>query len=93
MKNVATRYPVNGTSALDLRKVRMHTSASIIPFPGNPNFSSCRPTVRGEFLRLFEDSGFESDQEHFSQLDGRSAAFLGSLFTLVSTVIVLIGLL
>lgn len=91
MMNYGTEYRVEGTSALNAAHASARNSCAIIPFPQKRE----SPAMDRVCAQSSADAQHAAhyDDAMFSQLDRKSEALLGALFTSVATLIVLLGLL
>ena len=90
MRNFETRYPINGSSALESARVRSQANGVIIAFPGavsDAEESRSARRARRAAARRADLMG-----QPFEQLDRKSEILLGVLFTSVAALFVFLGM-
>ena len=90
MRDFETRYPINGSSALEPTRVRSQANGVIIAFPGavsDAEESRSARRARRAAARRADLMG-----QPFEQLDRKSEILLGVLFTSVAALFVFLGM-
>lgn len=88
MRNFETTYPTNGSSALEPERIRSQRSAVIVAFPGpvSDREGAAEPHRARREARRADLLG-----SPFPQLDRKTEALLGLLFTGVAALFVFLG--